>query len=92
MQFVTLRAAARGDLNDTIQGIGFIMQTTFSNGSSFSTWFFNAWDELTAYFNTLNEIQWAVLAVCAVVFGFRQRDFSRSARAEPIVRVVSRQT
>ena len=37
---------------------------------SFSTWFFDAWGELTRYFTGMDEMHYGVLAGCAVLFGF----------------------
>jgi hypothetical protein len=62
---VTLRRS-----KDTKKEIGFTMQTAILAGFSLTSWFFEAWGDLTRYFNTMNTIQWGVLAACAVIFGF----------------------
>jgi hypothetical protein len=41
---------------------------TFSD--RFSSWFFDAWTEVTVYFSAMSAIQWGVVATCAVIFGF----------------------
>ena len=46
------------------------MQAAILAGFSFSTWFFDAWGDLVRYFNTMNTMQWGVVAACAVTFGF----------------------
>lgn len=35
-----------------------------------AAWLFTAWDELTAYFETMSVIQWCIVSASAVVFGF----------------------
>lgn len=36
----------------------------------FQEWFQRAWRELTTYLSEMNQTHWAVLATCAVAFGF----------------------
>ena len=37
---------------------------------SISSWFFEAWAELVRYFHAMDEMQYGIVAGCAVAFGF----------------------
>ena len=37
---------------------------------SLSMWFFDAWSEMTRYFNNMQTWQWGVVSASCVIFGF----------------------